>query len=206
MPVPGEQFLGIEEVAVRLQVSDQTIRRWIKSGKLSAYKPGREWRISPDDLEEFLKSYSYPKVQAPLPSPPEETAGEERREKDEGLAVALMMALAEQGEDLEEALKVSFSEGLPLGWAYAYGNQYLALRLVYEMLNRGRPVQRETREAWEVLEKTFSRVNKLVAPHLGDASAGDMRALAAFSKNRAENRRLRESDDEASDINDADVS
>ena len=50
------QFHTVEEVAERLQVSDQTVRRWVKSGKLKAYKPGREWRVKPSDLETFLES------------------------------------------------------------------------------------------------------------------------------------------------------
>jgi excisionase family DNA binding protein len=51
-----ERFYSLEEIAERLRVSNQTIRRWIKSGRLTAYKPGREWRIRPSDLEEFLEA------------------------------------------------------------------------------------------------------------------------------------------------------
>jgi excisionase family DNA binding protein len=66
--VDQEQYSTIDEVAERLQVSDQTIRRWIKSGRLAAYKPGREWRIKTEDLERFLEARSSPKAPAP-PSP-----------------------------------------------------------------------------------------------------------------------------------------
>jgi excisionase family DNA binding protein len=51
-----ERFLSLEDVAERLQVSDRTVRRWVKDGKLAAYKPGREWRIRPSDLEDFLEA------------------------------------------------------------------------------------------------------------------------------------------------------
>jgi excisionase family DNA binding protein len=51
-----ERFYSVEEIAERLQVSDQTVRRWVKSGKLAAFKPGKELRIRPSDLEEFLES------------------------------------------------------------------------------------------------------------------------------------------------------
>lgn len=57
-----ERFLSTEEVAERLQVDEQTVRRWIKSGKLEAFKPGREWRISPAAFEALLASYSSPKA------------------------------------------------------------------------------------------------------------------------------------------------
>ena len=51
-----EQFYSLEEVAERLGVSERTVRRWIKSGELPAYKPGREYRIRDGELEEFLQS------------------------------------------------------------------------------------------------------------------------------------------------------
>ncbi len=51
-----ERFFTVDEVAARLQVSDQTIRRWVKSGKLAAFKPGKELRIRPRDLERFLEA------------------------------------------------------------------------------------------------------------------------------------------------------
>lgn len=66
MTAAEERFLSTEEVAERLQVDEQTVRRWIKSGKLEAVKPGREWRIPPSAFEALLESYSSPKVQAPL--------------------------------------------------------------------------------------------------------------------------------------------
>jgi putative molybdopterin biosynthesis protein len=51
-----ERFFTVEEVAGSLQVSDQTVRRWVKSGKLAAFKPGKELRIRAKDLEEFLEA------------------------------------------------------------------------------------------------------------------------------------------------------
>jgi excisionase family DNA binding protein len=60
-----ERFLTIEEVAERLRVSDRTVRRWIESGALHAYKPGGEWRIQATDLAAFLETRSSPKAPAP---------------------------------------------------------------------------------------------------------------------------------------------
>jgi excisionase family DNA binding protein len=74
------RFEGVEEVAERLLVDPQTVRRWIKSGKLKAYKPGREYRILSNDLDSFLEARSSPKDRSrPSPKAPEEV-GEERRE------------------------------------------------------------------------------------------------------------------------------
>jgi excisionase family DNA binding protein len=63
-----ERLLSLEDVADRLQVSDQTVRRWIKSGKLTAYKPGLEYRIREADLEEFLRAREV-RPKAPSRSP-----------------------------------------------------------------------------------------------------------------------------------------
>jgi excisionase family DNA binding protein len=78
---PDDRLLSTEEVAERLQVDEQTVRRWIKSGKLEAFKPGREWRIHPAALEALLETYSSPKVIAS----PEQEGPERRREELEEL-------------------------------------------------------------------------------------------------------------------------
>lgn len=70
MAASEEQFLSLEDVASRLQVSDQTVRRWVKSGKLTAYKPGLEYRIREADLEEFLRAREV-RPKAPRRSPSE---------------------------------------------------------------------------------------------------------------------------------------
>ena len=47
-------FFLVSEIAEKLRVSEMTIYRYIKAGKLSAYKTGKEFRISQDDFNEFL--------------------------------------------------------------------------------------------------------------------------------------------------------
>lgn len=47
-------FLTPREVSDLLRVSTQTVRRWIKEGKLPAYKVGRAWRIEETDLNRWL--------------------------------------------------------------------------------------------------------------------------------------------------------
>jgi excisionase family DNA binding protein len=54
-------YYTLPEVAERLKVSRRTVYRWVQSGELSAHKlgpdrPGVEWRIGEDDLEEFLEA------------------------------------------------------------------------------------------------------------------------------------------------------
>lgn len=51
-----KEFYKAEELAELLQVNIMTIYRYIKAGKLQAYKIGKEYRIDKKTLEDFLKS------------------------------------------------------------------------------------------------------------------------------------------------------
>ena len=50
------EMLTAEDVAERMGVSVYTVWRWVKSGQLRAYKPGKQYRIRQSDLEEFLRA------------------------------------------------------------------------------------------------------------------------------------------------------
>ena len=43
-------------VAKICQVSRKTVYRWIKGGDLSALRLGNQWRIRPQDFEDFIKT------------------------------------------------------------------------------------------------------------------------------------------------------
>jgi len=49
-----ETYYSTKRVAKILEVKTITIRRWIQSGKLIAYKIGKELRIKKSDLDKFL--------------------------------------------------------------------------------------------------------------------------------------------------------
>jgi len=49
-----EKLFTLKETAKILRVSERTILRYLKSGKLKASKLG-QWRIKESDLEKFLK-------------------------------------------------------------------------------------------------------------------------------------------------------
>jgi putative resolvase len=49
-------FYTTSEIAEMLKLNVMTIYRYIKSGKLSAHKIGKEYRVSKVELEKFLKS------------------------------------------------------------------------------------------------------------------------------------------------------
>jgi excisionase family DNA binding protein len=50
-----DRHLSLSEVAGLMGVSERTVRRWIKSGKLKAYKPGRDYRIPESAIREFVE-------------------------------------------------------------------------------------------------------------------------------------------------------
>lgn len=56
--VPWEAFYSAQELADELRVNIMTIYRYIKSGKLKAYKIGKEFRIENTEFESFLNSVS----------------------------------------------------------------------------------------------------------------------------------------------------
>ncbi len=51
-----EKLLTPADVADRLQVNERTVTNWLRKGHLRGFKIGKEWRISPDDLQAFLEA------------------------------------------------------------------------------------------------------------------------------------------------------
>lgn len=49
-----EEFYTAEELAEKLKVNIMTIYRYIKAGKIKAYKIGKEFRIDQKELGRFL--------------------------------------------------------------------------------------------------------------------------------------------------------
>lgn len=52
-----EQYYTIEEVAKTLKVAYLTVYRWIQSGKLVAFKAGKQYRVKKENLDSFITSY-----------------------------------------------------------------------------------------------------------------------------------------------------
>ena len=70
-------YISTQELADRLGVSVFTIRRYIRAGKLPAVKLDGSYRVSHEDIAEFLKSreigHPPPRASASEPSPPART-------------------------------------------------------------------------------------------------------------------------------------
>jgi len=46
--------MTVKQVAEKIQVTKRTVYDWIKQGKLQAYRAGRQYRITDEQLEAFL--------------------------------------------------------------------------------------------------------------------------------------------------------
>jgi excisionase family DNA binding protein len=80
-----EERLSLRDAADKLGISEVTARRWIKTGKLKAYKPGLKYLIPTSAVEELLEGTDVSKKeQASLRATSREvyaTWSEERRKK-----------------------------------------------------------------------------------------------------------------------------
>jgi excisionase family DNA binding protein len=61
-----EERLSLRGAADALGISEVTARRWVKTGKLKAYKPGLKYLIPASAIEELLEDVESKKAPAPL--------------------------------------------------------------------------------------------------------------------------------------------
>jgi excisionase family DNA binding protein len=59
---PMEEFLTVEEAAVVLKVSPQTVRNELAARRLPGKKIGKEWRLSRTALVHYLSSPGEPRA------------------------------------------------------------------------------------------------------------------------------------------------
>ena len=70
------RFLTVKDVAELIQVGEATVRQWIKQGELNAIDVGREWRVAPRDLEDFIERHSV-RSKTVLPNDSDSSSGAE---------------------------------------------------------------------------------------------------------------------------------
>jgi excisionase family DNA binding protein len=51
----GTEWLKVEDIARELDMHVDTVRGWIRDGKLKATRLGRDYRIRREDYEKFLQ-------------------------------------------------------------------------------------------------------------------------------------------------------
>jgi excisionase family DNA binding protein len=57
-----ERWLTVEEVAERLDVTQETVRRLLRRGELPGMQISKRsgWRVRPDDVDAFIRSHFHP--------------------------------------------------------------------------------------------------------------------------------------------------
>lgn len=178
---------SLSEVAGLMGVSERTVRRWIKAGRLKAYKPGRDYRIPESALQAFIEeSEVSPKVVAPPPPQPSfnDALAEERREREE-VAAALMQQFTIRVEAVEEELK-AMSDVMPFPLVAPLLEPHLALETLYEEMASTRKPSRELHEAYEGLEAAISRVSALAHQMMHPGSTELHQTRNMFTNRRAE--------------------
>lgn len=51
-----EKWVNLEDIANHLSVSTDTVRNWIKSGKILFYRAGKRYKFRISEVDEWLKS------------------------------------------------------------------------------------------------------------------------------------------------------
>ena len=51
-----EKWVNLEDVAEHLSLSQDTVRTWIKEGKLPAYKAGKRYKFKISEVDEWVRS------------------------------------------------------------------------------------------------------------------------------------------------------
>jgi excisionase family DNA binding protein len=50
-----ERYFTVQQVAERLQVNEQTVRRWLREGTLAGVRLAGQWRMTDADVREFIE-------------------------------------------------------------------------------------------------------------------------------------------------------
>jgi excisionase family DNA binding protein len=130
--VAGISYRDVHGIADELGVDVQTVRRWIQSGKLRAFKPGKEYRVREADLEEFLAAREVrPKGPAPSPLEPSLLNGleEERRLRYLKPWAGYVRALANRVDR-----RIEQGHAKDLGWWQEFNTNVLTLTLLYNRI------------------------------------------------------------------------
>ena len=53
--VAEEKWVNLADVAEHLSVSQDTIRNWLKSGKIPTYKAGKQYKFRLSEIDRLLK-------------------------------------------------------------------------------------------------------------------------------------------------------
>jgi len=50
-----EKWVNLEDVAVHLSLSEDTVRTWVKEGKLPFYRAGKRYKFKISEVDEWVR-------------------------------------------------------------------------------------------------------------------------------------------------------
>lgn len=53
--VQAQMWYTVEQIAAHLQVSKETIYRWLDKGRIPAHRVGKQWRFLTTEVDEWVK-------------------------------------------------------------------------------------------------------------------------------------------------------
>jgi excisionase family DNA binding protein len=62
-----EPWFSVEDVAIHLRVSKETVYRWLEKGKIPAHRVGKQWRFKASEVDEWVKSGNASDTREALP-------------------------------------------------------------------------------------------------------------------------------------------
>ncbi|MFF0309830.1 helix-turn-helix domain-containing protein [Streptosporangium sp. NPDC004379] len=112
----SDRFYSVEQVAEHLGLHVRTVRNYVRDGRLTAVRIGKQYRIAHEDLEAFTGR--------PVPPPPRETVRRQRH-TDVSSIVEIDAVSRETADRLSTLLMVAATDRRP-------GDQPLRIETVYD--------------------------------------------------------------------------
>ena len=50
-----EKWVNLEDIAVRLSMSEDTVRTWVKENKLPYYRAGKRYKFKISEIDEWIR-------------------------------------------------------------------------------------------------------------------------------------------------------
>lgn len=50
-----EKWVNLEDIAVHLSLSEDTVRTWVKEGKLPVYRAGKRYKFKISEVDEWVR-------------------------------------------------------------------------------------------------------------------------------------------------------
>lgn len=51
-----EKWVNLEDIAIHLSMSEDTVRTWVKDGKLPFYRAGKRYKFKISEVDEWIRS------------------------------------------------------------------------------------------------------------------------------------------------------